>query len=87
MARVRPLRVLWDLADDPSGNVVHVAEHGVTQEEVEEVLSNPDCLDRSRTTGRRIAIAETSAGRALLVVFDEIDDTTVYPVTAYEIER
>jgi hypothetical protein len=26
--------VIWDLDDDPDGNVAHVAEHGVTKREV-----------------------------------------------------
>jgi len=24
--------VIWDLDDDPDGNVAHIAEHGVTKE-------------------------------------------------------
>ena len=28
-------RVLWDLDDDPDGNVQHIAEHGLTIDEVE----------------------------------------------------
>src|SRR5262249_9610746 len=32
------LHFIWDLEDDPEGNVRHIAEHGVTPEEVEEVL-------------------------------------------------
>src|SRR5437764_14018748 len=27
--------IIWDLDDDPDGNVEHCAEHGVTKEEVE----------------------------------------------------
>jgi len=34
-------RILWDDPDDPDGNVQHVAEHGLTIEDVEEVLTNP----------------------------------------------
>lgn len=30
--------VIWDLDDDPEGNAAHIAEHGVTKEEVQEVL-------------------------------------------------
>jgi hypothetical protein len=29
--------VIWDLEDDPRGNIQHLAEHDVTPEEVEEV--------------------------------------------------
>jgi uncharacterized DUF497 family protein len=86
MIAIPPLRVLWDLDDDEAGNVRHIAEHGLTKREVEEVLKNPECVDTSRSTGRCIAIAEESTGRVILVVFEEVDDSTVYPVTAYEIE-
>lgn len=34
------IKVLWDLEDDPRGNVIHIAEHDVTPEEVEEVLND-----------------------------------------------
>jgi DNA-binding XRE family transcriptional regulator len=30
--------IIWDLEDDPRGNIQHIAEHDVTPEEVEEVL-------------------------------------------------
>jgi uncharacterized DUF497 family protein len=81
-----PLWILWDLDDDPAGNVQHIADHGVSRDEFEEVLSHPHVLDRSRSTGRHIAIGETSTGRTLIVVFEELDDSTIYPVTAYDIE-
>ena len=32
------LHVLWDLDEDPRGNVQHIAEHGITKAEVLEVL-------------------------------------------------
>lgn len=81
-----PLHVLWALDDDPSGNVQHIAEHGVACSEVEEVLAQPTCLDTSRSTGKKIAIGVTVTGRTLIVVFDEIDAHTVYPITAYDLE-
>jgi hypothetical protein len=34
--------VPWDLEDDPEGNVQHIAEHGITAEEAEEVLRQPE---------------------------------------------
>lgn len=30
--------IIWDLPDDPDGNVLHIAEHDITIDEVEEVL-------------------------------------------------
>jgi uncharacterized DUF497 family protein len=72
MISLPPLHVIWDLENDPAGNVQHIAEHGVTCGEVEEILAQPLCLDISRSTGRKIAIGQTSAGRGLIVVFDVI---------------
>ncbi len=78
--------VIWDLDDDPNGNVQHIAEHDVSKEEVEEVLDDPHGADRSRSSGRPIVFGETSTGRWIAVVYEEIDRDTVYPVTAYEID-
>ncbi len=30
------VRIIWDIAEDPDGNVQHIAAHGITVEEVEE---------------------------------------------------
>jgi hypothetical protein len=45
--------------------VDHLAEHDVTPEEFEEVVSNPDYNDVSRSTGNLIAFGSTSSGRSL----------------------
>jgi uncharacterized DUF497 family protein len=79
--------ILWDLDDDPDGNVQHCADHGVTREEVEDVLENATDIDISRSSGRPVVFGETSTGRHLMVVYESIDATTVYPVTAYEAPR
>ena len=77
---------IWDLDEDPRGNVKHIAEHDITKEEVEEVLDNPNGIETSRSSGRPIAFGLTSTGRLIAVVYEEIDEDTVYPVTAYEVE-
>ena len=79
--------ILWDLDDDPEGNVQHCADHGVTKEEVEEVLENATDVDISRSSGRPVVFGDTSTGRHLMVVYEEIDRLTVYPVTAFEVPR
>lgn len=81
------LSIWWDLDDDPDGNVQHCAEHGVTKDEVGEVLQNPTDTDDSYSSGRPVAFGDTSAGRHLMVVYEEIDADTVYPVTVYEVPR
>ncbi|HPM82886.1 MAG TPA: hypothetical protein PLF81_19420 [Candidatus Anammoximicrobium sp.] len=80
------LHLIWDLDDDPQGNVQHIAEHGITKAEVVDVLSRPETREESRSSGRAVAIGTTSEGRTILVVYDEIDEYTLYPVTAYDLE-
>ncbi len=81
------LRVFWDLDDDPDGNVQHIAEHDITQEEVEEVLDNPMGRGISRSSGRPMVYGMTTSRRWIVVVYDEIDDDSVYPLTAYDAEE
>ena len=81
------MRIIWDVADDSDGNVQHIAEHGITVEEVEEVLLDRDSEDTiSRSSGRPITFGYTSSGRYLAVVWAHIDDDplTIYPITAYD---
>ena len=79
--------IIWDLDDDPAGNVQHCADHGVSKEEFEEVIQNATDADISRSSGRPVVFGDTSAGRHLMVAYEEIDSDTVYPVTAYEVPR
>ena len=79
--------IIWDLDNDPSGNVRHCADHGVSTEEFEEVLQHAMDTDVSRSSGRPVIFGDTSTGRHLMVVYEEIDSDTVYPVTAYEVPR
>lgn len=76
--------IVWDLDDDPHGNVQHCLRHQVSKEEVEWVLSNPIGETTSRSTNAPIAFGMTEEGRQLIVVYEIIDEDTVYPVTAYD---
>jgi len=66
---VRIQNVLWDLDSELEGNVQHIAEHGITIEEVEEVLFGSDDVAASNTSGRPIMFGETSTGRYIAVDF------------------
>ena len=48
------------------------------------MVSNPEEIGESRTTGRPCCWGETSDGRFLFCVFEKIGDFTIVPVTAYE---
>jgi uncharacterized DUF497 family protein len=76
-------RVIWDTT--PGGNVEHVEEHGLEPEEVDHVLLNCKSRDVSHTTGRPCVFGYTPDGRYIIVVYEEIDDDTVMPWTAYEV--
>jgi hypothetical protein len=80
--------VIWDLEDDPDGNVAHVAEHGLTPEEVDEVLQDPaNETDFSNSSGYPVTFGWTPTGRHIMVVWEEVDDDpwTVRPITAYDV--
>jgi len=41
----------------------------------------------SRSTGRLMVFGHSPSGEYLAVVYEELDEDTVYPVTAYIIEE
>lgn len=79
--------ILWDRDDDPRGNVQHIAKHNVTKDEVEDVFDNPVGTDTSRSSGRPVIFGDTRAGRHIMVVYEAIDASTAYPITAYNVPR
>ncbi len=82
---MRWMRVLWD--DTPGGNVEHVEEHDLTTGDVDYVLENPESFGKSRRSGRPCLFGHTPDDRYIVVIYEEIDDDTVIPVTAYEVRE
>jgi uncharacterized DUF497 family protein len=78
-------QVIWDDDDNPEGNVQHIAEHGLTIEDVEYVLENPTEEGASGASGRPCCFGYTRGGDFIIVVYEEVDEETIYPVTAYEV--
>lgn len=79
--------VIWDLEDDPDGNTAHIAEHGITQDEVEDVLGDPtNDTVLSESSSLPLTFGWTSTGRHIGVVWEPVGDDprTVRPVTAFE---
>lgn len=79
------VRIIWDDVENPDGNVQHIAEHGLTIEDVEHVIQNATDECRSRTTGRPCCFGYTFGGDYIIVVYELVDDETIYPVTAFEV--
>lgn len=76
-------QIIWN--DDPGGNIEHIEEHGRSVEDVEYVLENDEILDVSHSSRRPCVFGYTLDGRYIVVVFEQIDDDTIYPVTAYDV--
>jgi hypothetical protein len=70
---------------DAESGQPHIYEHGVTEEEVRQVLTRPgeEFAGRKNT---RIALGQTDSGRYLQVVYVPDDDRSgAFVITAYEL--
>lgn len=56
-------------------------------EDVEHVLVHYESVSTSHSSGRPCVFGYTPDGRYIIVVFEEIDDDTVLPWTAYEVDE
>ncbi len=75
--------------EDATGNGQHIAENGLTKQEVESVLLRPGTqVEFSRSSMRPIIFGETDTGRFIAVVYEELcdDPEIIRPITAYEVE-
>jgi hypothetical protein len=82
------VHIVWDLPEDPDGNVAHIASHNLTQEEVEDVLFDPDSdTTISRSSGEKITFGLASTGRYIAVAWEHVMDNplTMRPITAYDV--
>jgi uncharacterized DUF497 family protein len=76
-------RIIWD--PTTGGNVEHIEQHDLTTDEVDCVLEHHEARGFSRSSGRPCVFGHTQDGRFIVVVYEEIDEVTVLPVTAYEV--
>lgn len=65
--------------------VEHIAEHGISQDDFEHVVCQPRSKGYSHATGLPAVWGHTSDGRYIMAVYEELDETTILPVTAYEV--
>ena len=68
---------------DPETGEPHIYSHGVTEDEVADVLSNPG-EDRPGREGSRVALGQTRSGRYVRVIYvpDPVPES-VFVITAY----
>ncbi|MGA3322892.1 MAG: BrnT family toxin [Terriglobia bacterium] len=66
--------------------VDHIAQHAVTPEEVEDVLSSAPVFKRGRG-GIYEAWGQTASGRYLLVIFRYLGHNRAWPITARDMDE
>lgn len=67
--------------------VEYLAEHGVSPEDFETVVRQPERRGESRSTRRPCCWGEAADGRYLICVYEYLDEMTIIPITAYEVHR
>ena len=76
-------QIIWN--EEPGGNVEHIEEHGLTMTDVEYVLAHSESDAESESLGLPCVFGHTPDGEYIIVVYEQIDEDTIYPVTAYEV--
>lgn len=83
--------VEWDAEDDPRGNVRHIADNGLSVDEVEDVIYDPQSRQvQSRSSKCPALIGRAGSGKAIIVIYERHKDAgivVIRPVSAYEIEE
>jgi len=70
---------------DLGTNSPHIYRHGLTGQDVEDILSHPG-EDRLGHEGSRVAIGQTRSGRYLRVIYIQDKETeSIFVMTAYEL--
>jgi hypothetical protein len=71
--------------DSESGRP-HIYRHGVTEQEVREVLARPS-EDRPGRESSRVAVGQADSGRYLRVIYvPEAESNSAFVITAYELK-
>ena len=70
---------------DPATGEPHIYNHGILEDEVEDVILRPG-EDRIGREGARVAIGRTQSGKYLRVVYvPDPEPESVFVITAYEL--
>jgi hypothetical protein len=76
---------LWDLDDDPDGNVQHIAEHGLSPADAMHAFETAFDFDVSRSSGHPLLHGFACDDfTEITVIYERIDDDHVYVITAFE---
>lgn len=64
----------------------YIAQHGITVDEFEDVVQNPEETEISRSSGDLLAKGTVFNGKYVVAIYTMVDRVTVLPITAYEPE-
>ena len=83
----RKVRFIWE-----AENIVHVARHGVSPQEVEELITAEDTVIVPARGRRLSAYGATAAGRPVRAIYDLVERedlrvTTAYPIRQHLLDR
>jgi hypothetical protein len=67
--------------------IEHIGEHGISVDDFESVVCNPYSRGYSRSSQLPAAWGYTADGRYIMAVYEELDELTLLPVTAYEVSE
>ena len=59
--------------------IAHLAEHDISPDDFERVVTNPLRTGKSRSSGDPVAWGHTQDGRYIIAVYQKIDFATVVP--------
>jgi hypothetical protein len=67
--------------------IAHIADNGLSTDDAENAMTRPYSTFESKSTGRDGVRGFALDGRRIAVIFEQIDELTVFVVTAYFIDR
>ena len=72
---------------DSETDLPHIYKHGVTEEEIEDILLNPD-EDRAGRDNSAVVIGQTQSGHYLQVTYvGDSQPDSVFVITAYDLKE
>ena len=67
------------------GNIEQIAEHGLSQDDIQSVFDHPSGYGVSRTSGEDVVFGYTADSRYVACVFQVVDESTAYLITAFDV--
>ncbi len=74
----------YDVYFDESIGMTHIAKHGVTIEEIDEVFSRGKYLKLNRDDSSNVAYKILDSGRFLTIVYRKYSNKNYFIITAYD---